>query len=119
MPQEIPYGLTVVEGLIMDIAPTSTAVDDDAPAVAALTLANHPNPFNPRTVIRFTAPAAGHARLAVYDLAGRLQDVLLDDVVAAGPHAITWGAADLASGVYVARIEVAGATATTRMVLVR
>jgi hypothetical protein len=119
LPQEIPYGLTVVEGLIMDIAPTSTPVEDDAPAAAALALANHPNPFNPRTVIRFTAPASGHARLAVYDLAGRLQAVLFDGVVAAGPHAISWGADDLASGVYVARIEVAGATASRRMALVR
>jgi hypothetical protein len=119
LPQEIPYGLTVVEGLIMDIAPASTAVDGEAPAIAALALTSHPNPFNPRTVIHFTAPAAGQARLAVYDLAGRLQDVLLDGVVAAGPHAVTWGAADLASGVYVARVEVAGATATTRLVLVR
>ncbi len=119
LPQEIPYGLTVVEGLIMDIEPASTAVEDGAPAVAALALANHPNPFNPRTVIRFTAPTTGHARLAVYDLAGRLQDVLLDEAVAAGPHAVTWGAEGLASGVYAAQVEVGGATATTRMVLVR
>jgi len=119
LPQEIPYGLTVVEGLVTDITPTTTPVQDDAPAIAALALTNHPNPFNPRTVIRFSAPAAGHARLAVYDLAGRLQDLLLDEAVEAGPHTITWGAEDLASGVYVARIEVGGAAATTRMVLVR
>ncbi len=119
LPQEIPYGLTVVEGLIMDIAPASTAVEPETPAIAALAVANHPNPFNPQTVISFTAPAAGHARLAVYDLAGRRLDLLLDEAVAAGPHAITWSAENLASGVYVARVEVGGSAATARMVLVR
>ncbi len=119
LPQEIPYGLTVVEGLILDIAPASTAVANGAPTATALTVANHPNPFNPRTVIHFTAPAAGPARLAVYDLAGRRLDVLLDETVAAGPQEVTWGAEDLASGVYVARVEIGNLVATTRMVLVR
>ena len=119
LPAEIPYGLTVVEGLIMDIAPAATAVEPGAPVRASLALASEPNPFNPRTVIRFTAPARGHAQLAVYDLAGRLQAVLLDEVVAAGPHALAWAPEDLASGVYVARIEVGRETATTRLVLVR
>lgn len=120
LPQEIPYGLTVIEGVILNIVPEAVPVADEAPLASAPgRLACSPNPFNPRTVITFTAPSAGHARLAVYDLAGRLQGVLLDEAVAAGPHAITWGAEDLASGVYIAQVEVGGATATTRMVLVR
>jgi hypothetical protein len=117
LPQEIPYGLTVVEGLILGIAPATTPVP--VTSIATIALSSHPNPFNPQTVIHFTAPRPGHAHLAIYDLAGRRLDVLLDDVVTAGPHAITFAADDLASGVYLARLEMGGATATTRLVLVR
>lgn len=119
LPQEIPYGLTVVEGLILDIAPATTAVANPTPAARALSVANHPNPFNPLTVIRFTAPIGGRAHLAVYDLAGRRLEVLLDDEVAAGTHAVTWRAQGHASGVYLARVDLDNVIATTHMVLVR
>ncbi|MBK8164961.1 MAG: C10 family peptidase [bacterium] len=117
LPQEMPYGLTVVEGLILDIAPTVSAVANPTPGT--LSIASHPNPFNPLTVIRFTAPVGGRARLTVYDLAGRRLAVLLDGDVTAGTHAVPWQARDLASGVYLARVEIGNLAATARMVLVR
>jgi len=88
-----------------------------APAPLALTAA--PSPFNPRTVLGFTAPVAGHALLTVHDLRGRRLATLLDGPVAAGPQARTWQPRDLASGVYVARLLLGGQQARRSVVLVR
>lgn len=91
----------------------------DLPAAPDLGLRAVPNPFNPATTIRFDAPAAGPARLAVYDLQGRLVEVLLERDVAAGPVHREWRPGGRSSGVYVARLECGGVVATTRLVLVR
>jgi len=100
----------------------TTAVPPDA---STLVLAqNAPNPFNPATVIRFVLPAAGRARLAVLDLRGRLVAELLDDDLPAGEHAATWrgrddSGADVASGVYLYRLETAAGRQTRRLTLLR
>lgn len=91
----------------------------DLPAPRGLDLRVAPNPFNPATTISFTAPAAGPARLAVYDLQGRLVEVLLEREVAAGPVQREWRPGGRASGVFVARLECGGVVATSRLVLVR
>ncbi|RPJ34291.1 MAG: hypothetical protein EHM35_09915, partial [Planctomycetaceae bacterium] len=48
----------------------------------------YPNPFNPVTAIAFDLPRAGHVRLAVYDVTGRLVAQLYDEVQMAGSHQI-------------------------------
>ena len=83
-----------------------------------------PNPFNPQTVIRFDLPVAGRAKLAVYDLAGRLVRTLVEGEQPAGPGEATWNGCDAAgrglpSGTYFARLEADGDVRTTRMSLVR
>jgi hypothetical protein len=85
---------------------------------------NDPNPFNPRTTIRFDLPGAGPVRLVVYDVAGRLIRVLADGELAAGAHEAVWDGRDLsgrfmASGSYLARLEAGGKLTTVRMSLVR
>jgi hypothetical protein len=83
-----------------------------------------PNPFNPRTTLRFDLAETAHVRLRIYDVAGRLVKTLTDAEIAAGPHNVEWDArADdgqsVASGVYLAKLEADGFTATTRLALVR
>ena len=72
-------------------------------------LPNYPNPFNPSTNIKYDLPEALHVTLAVYDVLGRKVVELVNGRVAEGYHAVTWNAADQASGVYFARFT---ATAT-------
>ena len=64
-----------------------------------------PNPFNPRTEVRFTLAAAGPARIDVYDVAGRHVATLADGSFEAGAHRIVWDGRNdqgrtTASGVY-------------------
>jgi hypothetical protein len=83
---------------------------------------NAPNPFNPRTKIRFQLLRAGQAQLTLYDMAGRRRAVLLDEWMSEGPHELRVDAAELgglASGVYLYTLQVDdGPRLSRRMVLV-
>jgi len=82
----------------------------------------NPNPFNPRTEIRFDLHEAAPARLCVYDLTGCRLAVLHAGVLPAGEHTVTWQARDdrgraLGSGVYLLRLSAGGESSVTKLVL--
>jgi hypothetical protein len=95
------------------------------PAAPAPALANHPNPFNPRTTLRFTVTAPGRVVLDIYDLRGRRVRRLLDAQLAAGARTAVWdgrdeGGREVGSGVYLARLQEARREPVTRkLMLVR
>jgi hypothetical protein len=85
---------------------------------------NEPNPFNPRTTIRFYVPTAGPVHLAVYDVAGRLVRVLVAGERPAGSQEAVWDGRDASgrsapSGSYLARLEAGGEVEGVRLSLVR
>ncbi|MEE9271154.1 MAG: T9SS type A sorting domain-containing protein [Candidatus Krumholzibacteria bacterium] len=102
--------------------PVQTGIGDVPEAVAALGQ-NYPNPFNPVTVIPFSLQRAGRVRLAIYDAGGHLVRMLIDEMRPAGPHQVTWdvgvSSAQVASGVYFARLETAGTVLTKKLVLLK
>lgn len=86
--------------------------------------ANHPNPFNPATAIRFTAPSRGRVSVEIYTLRGERVASLLDEVVDSGPHRVVWRGIDdrerpVSSGVYFYQVRGFGRTVTRKMALVR
>jgi len=89
---------------------------DDAPAPEArLHLA--PNPVRSAVTVHFEMPAAGTARLSIFDVAGREVDVLFDEVRDAGAQAAEWTPSrSLAAGTYFARLALPGRTLTQRLV---
>jgi 1,4-alpha-glucan branching enzyme len=82
-----------------------------------------PNPFNPRTTISFELPRAGHARIAVFDVAGHEVALLADREFDGGRHSLTWsavrGGRSLPSGVYFVRLETESGTDFGKAVLLR
>jgi hypothetical protein len=82
-------------------------------------LAASPNPFNPVTRVSYYLPERMNMRLAVYDVSGRLVDVLAEGVRDAGEHAIDWSAGGVASGIYFYSLEAGGMRLTKKMVLLR
>jgi len=84
-----------------------------------------PNPFNPRTELRFESMESQRIRLEVFDLAGRAIATLYDGRIERGPFRLAWDGRDrngrrLSSGVYLARLMTSGGlTTTTRLVLLR
>ena len=97
----------------------------DTPQAGVTLLQNAPNPFNPRTVIRFELPESARVNLTIYDAAGRLVRTLVADAtLTAGRHERNWDGRDqtargVAAGVYFYRLEVGGIRETRSMVLVR
>ncbi len=53
-----------------------------------------PNPFNPRTSIKFNVGQDERVAVTVCDLAGRQVVVLADQVFAAGPQKVVWEGCD-------------------------
>ena len=77
----------------------------------------YPNPFNPRTIIPFETSSASTVRITVYDILGRAVTTLVDGEMVAGRHEAVLDGSQLASGVYLIRLEAGGATYDTRKVL--
>lgn len=107
-------------------APQVTAAGQVVPSRFAVEPAASPNPFNPRTVIRFTIggqdPVAGS--VAVYDLQGRLVRTLRTGVFQPGPVAVAWDGRDrrgavAPGGVYLARVVLADGSRTVKLALAK
>ncbi len=87
-------------------------------------LRNHPNPFNPQTLITFEIPARTHVSISVYDVAGRLVRSLVDDMKTAGVHEVPWdgrdnGGSAVGTGVYFYRMTTEQQTTTGKMLLLK
>jgi hypothetical protein len=67
---------------------------------------NYPNPFNPSTKINFSITEFGRVTIVVYDLLGREIATLVNEERPAGNYNIEFISKDLASGVYVYRMQV-------------
>ncbi len=85
---------------------------------------NYPNPFNPNTTIAFGLKSDGFVSLGVYNAAGQLVAVLIDESRPAGPYATVWnGKAEngtpAASGVYFYRLITEEFRETKKMILLR
>jgi hypothetical protein len=76
-----------------------------APTVAErLGFAVAPTVIRSSGSLRFSLPDAGHVRLVLYDVAGRVQAVLLDGQRGPGEYAVDFSAQGLARGVYLAKL---------------
>jgi hypothetical protein len=80
---------------------------------------NYPNPFNPSTSIIYDVPTTSHIRLTIFDLLGREIVVLVDGIQQPGRLEVVFTATNLASGIYLYRIETATFRDTKKLVLLR
>jgi hypothetical protein len=69
---------------------------------------NYPNPFNPSTSVRFTLPYEAKVKLTVYNSIGEIVSVLNDDIMAPGNYTKIFNANNLASGIYLIKMEATG-----------
>ena len=99
---------------------TVVSVDEREPLVRSYELdQNYPNPFNPTTNIGFTLPEQAEVSLAVYDMTGRKVAELVDGFYQAGKHNVTFDAQNLASGVYVYRLDAGEVSVSRKMILLK
>ncbi len=80
---------------------------------------NYPNPFNPTTTIEFELDKSTFTKLTVYDVVGRKVRELVNEKRPAGTNTIEFNATNLASGVYLYRLEANGVVQTRRLTLIK
>ncbi|UCC78235.1 MAG: T9SS type A sorting domain-containing protein [Candidatus Zixiibacteriota bacterium] len=85
---------------------------------------NYPNPFNSSTVIEYLIAEKTTVRLTVFNLLGQRVKSLLDAEKSAGVYRIEWDGRDddgrdVASGIYLYRLESPSGDITRKMVLIR
>jgi hypothetical protein len=80
---------------------------------------NYPNPFNPTTKISFSLPKNSDVKLVVYDILGKEVTTLVNDHRTAGTHSVEFNASNLASGVYLYRIEAGDFRDVKKMMLIK
>lgn len=114
------------DGILDECQPGITGVETgDVPVQGTVLHDPYPNPFNPQTTIAFELPSQTAVRLAVYDVSGRLVDVIIDgEIVSQGRNEVVWRGRDMAgrvvsAGVYFYRLEAGSYSKTKRMVLIK
>ncbi len=88
---------------------------------AALALAVRGNPFRAATALEASLPAAGSARLRLFDVTGRLVRTLWSGPLPAGIHAFAWdgrtdGGSPVPAGIYFARLDAPGGRPSAKLV---
>jgi hypothetical protein len=118
--EEARFDLLVGSGIFVD------TYGDGLPALPTETVLhqNHPNPFNPSTIIRYEVATAGRVRIKVYDVSGALVKVLEDTNLPPGRYEIGWNGENkrgekVASGVYFYHLQTGGFVQTKKMVLIK
>ena len=61
----------------------------------------YPNPFNPVTNISFDIPITSYVKIQIFDIQGRVVQVVYDNNINAGNHSISWNANAYPSGLYI------------------
>ena len=107
-----------------DFAVTNVSGVGDLPTSRLALAQNAPNPFNPRTEIRFSLPARQQVSLKIYNVDGRLVRTLVHEPRDAGSHTVVWSGTNdrggrVASGLYFYRLKTDSGVLTRKMTLLK
>ncbi len=93
-------------------------VNNQIPAKFEL-MQNYPNPFNPSTKIKYSLMNETNVKLSVYDISGKFIKYLVNELQPSGTYEYEFNGANLASGIYIYKIETKDFTDLKKMVLIK
>jgi hypothetical protein len=93
--------------------------EEPAPPFQEVSLDVFPNPFSTIAAVVFQLPESGRVELRVFDIIGRLVDILADGDFSSGTHSLIMSAAGLPAGMYIVRLESSGSSTNRRVILLR
>ena len=109
-----------VGGVWYNETPAGLEISDEAPIATRFELGqNYPNPFNPTTHIRFNIPETANTKLTVFNVMGEEVATLVNSVMQAGGHTVSWNASSMPTGVYFYQLESANFSQTKKLLLVK
>jgi endonuclease/exonuclease/phosphatase family metal-dependent hydrolase len=80
---------------------------------------NYPNPFNPTTTINITVEIRHAISLNIYDINGRLIDLVFQGELEIGTHEFQWEGTNYSSGVYFIKMKSGDYVQTRKMILLK
>ncbi|MBT8387328.1 MAG: T9SS type A sorting domain-containing protein, partial [Ignavibacteria bacterium] len=80
---------------------------------------NYPNPFNPSTTIRYEVPTDTYVSLIVYDMLGNEVERLVDSEKPTGVYEVKFEIENLATGIYIYRINTGEFSESKKMVFLK
>jgi hypothetical protein len=80
---------------------------------------NYPNPFNPSTTIKYSLPKAGNVKLTIYNAIGSRVATVVDEYKTAGNYSVQFNGSNLASGIYLYRLESGNFSAVKKFILLK
>ncbi len=107
-------------GLYYQAVPLQVKPSSSVPAKFIL-YQNYPNPFNPTTTIKYIIPKAEDVTLKIYDILGNEVETLVNKEQHAGSYSVQFpiGSRQLASGVYLYRLQAGSYIQTKKMILLK
>lgn len=113
-------GSSKIEVLFTDMASATGVANEKEYTAGSFELKqNYPNPFNPITSIAFNLPKAGEITLTVYNMLGQQVATLVQGKMNAGTQTVQFDASNLASGMYIYRLQTANFVETRKMMLIK
>jgi len=82
-------------------------------------LQNYPNPFNPTTTIKYSLPKAGNVKLTVYNAIGSKVATIVNEYKTAGIYSVQFNGSNLASGIYLYRLESGNFSSVKKFILLK
>lgn len=80
---------------------------------------NYPNPFNPSTTISYSVAENADVTLNVFNMLGQKVATLVNSRQGEGSYTVTWDASNVASGIYIYRLQAGNKVFTRRMNLIK
>ncbi len=80
---------------------------------------NFPNPFNPKTTIKYTLKESFFVKLSVFNLFGQEMDVLFEGRQSEGRYDFVFNGEHLPGGVYFVRLQLNNKTEARKMILAK
>jgi Secretion system C-terminal sorting domain len=80
---------------------------------------NYPNPFNSTTTINYSLIEAGNVRLTIYNAIGSKVATIVNEYKPAGKYAVHFNGSNLASGIYICRMESGNYITAKKLILLK
>lgn len=116
--------LTDGDLMIRTIIDGDTSTDEEEVELIKLSSSNYPNPFNPKTTIKYNIPEKSHVEITVHNIKGQKIKTLVNEIKNAGMNTVTWKGKDdignvVSSGVYFYRVKTENKTVNKKMLLLK